>query len=309
MTAFFEVAEYNTSTGMIRLTSMTNYNRLNATFYPNPEDDYATLRGQLELIESGEGKIPAPSSPSNGDVLTYDSGTTTWVSAPPVREVFKCEYGVTAYADIAAALSAGKMVVAQYNDSIYTYGGTTQQAINFYAVTMTIARRISVATNTATWSNGMLALVPEDRTINNKNLRSNITLTASDVGALPNTTVLPTKTSDLVNDGATGTSVYVEPGDLAAVAISGSYNDLTNTPQIPGPALFQCEYNVTTYSEITQALAAGQLPYVQWGSEYYLLAYADAAGSDYRFVTSSLSSAQKVCVNTGDVWSVTYMDL
>ena len=43
-------------------------------------------------------------------------------------------------------------------------------------------------------------LVPTNRTINNKPLSSNITLTAEDVGALPNTTVIPSSTSDLTND-------------------------------------------------------------------------------------------------------------
>lgn len=133
MTSFFEVAEYNTSTGMIRLTSMTNYNRLNATFYPNPEDDYATLRGQLELIPSGEGKITAPSSPSNGDVLTYDNGTTTWVSAPPVRELFECEYGVTAYADMAAALANNKVLYC-YRGTLLYFGYGDSGGIWFYTL-------------------------------------------------------------------------------------------------------------------------------------------------------------------------------
>ena len=44
---------------------------------------------------------------------------------------------------------------------------------------------------------------------------------------------VPTKTSDLTNDGSDGTSTYVEADDLAAVATSGSYNDLTNKPTIP----------------------------------------------------------------------------
>lgn len=42
--------------------------------------------------------------------------------------------------------------------------------------------------------------VPKERTINNKDLYSDITLTASDVGALPDTTTIPSKTSDLTND-------------------------------------------------------------------------------------------------------------
>lgn len=45
--------------------------------------------------------------------------------------------------------------------------------------------------------------------------------------------LIPTKTSDLINDGANGTSTYVEANALASVATSGSYNDLTNKPTIP----------------------------------------------------------------------------
>ena len=127
--------------------------------------------------------------------------------------------------------------------------------------------------------------VPQTRTVNGKALSSDIVLTASDVNALPASTViptvnnatltikkngnnvatftansstdvsadiivptktsditndsgfitsaaLPTKTSDLTNDGASGTSTYVELDDLATVATSGSYNDLSNKPDI-----------------------------------------------------------------------------
>ena len=109
--------------------------------------------------------------------------------------------------------------------------------------------------------------VPQTRTVNGKALSSDITLDATDVGALPNSTVIPTvndatltiqkngatvttftansatnttaniavptKTSDLTNDGADGTDTYVEAGDLAAVATSGAYADLMGKPSIP----------------------------------------------------------------------------
>ena len=108
--------------------------------------------------------------------------------------------------------------------------------------------------------------VPLTRTINGKGLNSDVVLTAADVGALPSSTVIPTvndatltiqkngtnvatftansatnttaniavptKTSDLVNDGADNTSTYVEADELATVATSGSYNDLTDKPTI-----------------------------------------------------------------------------
>jgi len=108
--------------------------------------------------------------------------------------------------------------------------------------------------------------VPQTRTINGKGLNSDVVLTAADVNALPASTVIPTvndatltiqkngatvqtftanqatnatanivvptKTSDLTNDGSDNTSTYVESDELAAVATSGSYNDLTDKPTI-----------------------------------------------------------------------------
>lgn len=44
---------------------------------------------------------------------------------------------------------------------------------------------------------------------------------------------LPTRTSELTNNGADGTSTYVEADELSTVATSGSYTDLSNTPTIP----------------------------------------------------------------------------
>ena len=44
---------------------------------------------------------------------------------------------------------------------------------------------------------------------------------------------IPTKTSDLTNDGSDSMSTYVEADELATVAISGDYNDLSNKPTTP----------------------------------------------------------------------------
>ncbi len=58
------------------------------------------------------------------------------------------------------------------------------------------------------------------------------TYTQGEVNSLLNAIVVPTKTSDLTNDGADGTSTYVEADDLAAVATTGSYNDLSDKPNV-----------------------------------------------------------------------------
>lgn len=104
--------------------------------------------------------------------------------------------------------------------------------------------------------------VPQTRTINGKGLNSDVVLTAADVNALPASTVIPTvndatltiqkngttvttftansaqnatadisvptKVSDLAND-----LNFVEETDLADVAFSGAYADITGTPYIP----------------------------------------------------------------------------
>jgi len=76
-----------------------------------------------------------------------------------------------------------------------------------------------------------------------------VTLTASDVGALPSDTQIPTRTSQLTNDSgfltgvpseyvteselATAISGKANRSELAAVATSGQYSDLTGKPTIP----------------------------------------------------------------------------
>ena len=65
-----------------------------------------------------------------------------------------------------------------------------------------------------------------------KNKPTNVSAFTNDAGYITSAS-LPTKTSDLVNDGADNTSTYVEADELATVATSGSYNDLLNKPTIP----------------------------------------------------------------------------
>lgn len=72
------------------------------------------------------------------------------------------------------------------------------------------------------------AAVPNTRKVNNRALSSDITLLASDVGALPDTTVIPTKVSDLTNDSGfttntgTVTSVSVKMNDATKGTVTSS---------------------------------------------------------------------------------------
>ena len=93
--------------------------------------------------------------------------------------------------------------------------------------------------------------------------------------ATANITV-PTKTSDLTNDGADGTSTYVEAGDLAPVATSGAYSDITGTPTIP-----------TKTSELVNDGANGTSTYLQ---------ASDLALTN---VTSSVTTGSNVSIDLG----------
>lgn len=77
--------------------------------------------------------------------------------------------------------------------------------------------------------------------------------------------LIPTKTSDLTNDGADGTSTYVEADDLATVATSGSYNDLSNKPTIPA-AQVNSDWNAS--SGVAQILNKPSLATVATSGSY-----------------------------------------
>jgi len=59
-----------------------------------------------------------------------------------------------------------------------------------------------------------------------------VILQTSTTGGIPTEPTIPSKTSGIENDGADGTSTYVEASVLGAVATSNDYNDLLNLPAL-----------------------------------------------------------------------------
>lgn len=153
--------------------------------------------------QTGAVQLTIPTVPSNVSAFTNDAGyvnAAQAANAAPVQsvngqtgavtiegEVFIAEYGVTSYADVLAAYNAGKAVFAKRNSEFYELGyyesGTK---FEFYLTRLTLTKRISVASSG--WNAGELILVSNDIKINDKRLSANITLDASDVDALPDTT-------------------------------------------------------------------------------------------------------------------------
>lgn len=93
----------------------------------------ATARSDLA------GKISAPSSPTSGDILTFNG--TTWVADDPPPGAFIATYGTTTAADIYAAHQAGYVCVC-------TYLGITMYLIE---VSSTFAHFLGLWGGTAYW--------------------------------------------------------------------------------------------------------------------------------------------------------------
>ena len=125
---------------------------------------------------------------------------------------------------------------------VQTTGQSTTDVMSQKAVTDELALKAdasSLATVATSGSYNDLSNKPTIPTVNNATLTiqkngANVqTFTANQsTNATANITV-PTKTSNLTNDGADSTSTYVEADELATVATTGAYSDLTGTPTIP----------------------------------------------------------------------------
>lgn len=101
-------------------------------------------------------------------------------------------------------------------------------------LTLTLQNGTSIAIDISSIVSG---LVPTTRTINGKTLESDITLTASDVGALPDTTTIPTSTSDLTNNSGfiTSESDPTVPDYVKAITETdiSNWNAKANVSDIP----------------------------------------------------------------------------
>ena len=76
---------------------------------------------------------------------------------------------------------------------------------------------------------------------------------------------IPTKTSELTNDGSDNTSTYVEADKLATVATSGNYNDLSNKPTIPA-AQVNADWNAV--SGVAEILNKPTIPAAQVNADW-----------------------------------------
>ena len=131
--------------------------------------------------------------------------------------------------------------------------------------------------------------VTSSRTINGYPLSSNITLSATDVEALPNTTVIPSKTSQLTNDSGFITSASL-PEEVFVVTYNGTTGD-------------------KTFAEIRTAYSANKVVILNYNGSTYVLEYCIASYCVFaKAGTAGEGTAEQgfiayVICTSGDEWS------
>lgn len=158
----------------------------------------------------------------NGNSL-LGSGNLIVGGSQPVQEIFIAEYGVTTHADVLSAYNDNKAIFLKVPGSGTADAWTAE--ISYYPSLNDIfdfhfASGGSTVTWTLldddSWSSSVQDHVPTTRKINNKALSADITLTASDVGALADTYTAPV-TSVNSKTGA----VSLSASDVGALATTG----------------------------------------------------------------------------------------
>ena len=128
-------------------------------------------------------------------------------------------------ATVLTGLSTATNAVITASDTVLTALGKLQAQITAHISNKSNPHEVTVS---------QIGAVPTTRTVNSKPLSGDVTLTASDVGALPSATVIPTQTSQLTNNSGFITSVQAPVqsvnGQTGTVSLSipTKTSDLTN---------------------------------------------------------------------------------
>lgn len=205
-----------------------------------------------------------PAVPTKTSDLTNDSGFLTTSTLPIATAsrlgVVKIGSGINVAADgtISAAVASldwanitNKPTDVSYwtNDAGYITSAALPTKTSDLTNDSGFITSADVPTKTSDLTNDSGFITSSVNNLTNYYKKSE-TYTQGEVNSLLSAIVVPTKTSDLTNDGSDGTSTYVEADDLATVATSGSYTDLSDKPTI-GNATLTIQKNGTNVQTFT----------------------------------------------------------
>lgn len=195
------------------------------------------------------------------------------LNKPSTASVFTAVYGVTTQAEINAAISAGKAIVLEYVDGGGTHYhatafdiDTTDHIMQFYEAREILGGHITVT---------RFRLSSDDQWT--KSIWSSATVAGTgDYNDLINKPTIPSvPVQDVEVDGTSVVNAqgvaeidltpYAKSADLATVATSGSYNDLSDKPSIPA-AQVNSDWNAV--SGVAQILNKPNLAAVATSGDY-----------------------------------------
>lgn len=193
-----------------------------------------SLADNPSLTATDVGALPDTTSiPEKTSQLTNDSGFLTGLNTVNGKSL--ADNPVLSASDVDALPSNTTYV--SYGSQTLTNAQKTQVRTNIGAGTSNfngsynnLSDKPTIPSSTSQLTNDS-GFVTGENTVNGKSIADNPVLTATDVGALPNTTTIPTKTSQLTNDSGYLTSVPVESvnGKTGKVVLSSS--DVGALPQ------------------------------------------------------------------------------
>lgn len=225
-----DTADLTNGAGFITSSALSNYYTKSETY----------SQGEVNNL------INSLSIPTKTSDLTNDSGFITLTDIPTASAndlgLIRIGTGLSIDSDgIVSVTSAGSVdwddvtnrptnVSYWTNDAGYITSAAIPTNVSSFTNDAGYITSAAIPTNVSAFTNDAGYLTSS--ALSNYYTKSE-TYNQSQVNSLINSISIPTKTSDLTNDGSDGTSTYVEADDLATVATSGSYNDLSNKPTIP----------------------------------------------------------------------------
>ena len=173
----------------------------------NAISDLSTIRSNAEA-----GAGAASTIAGYGDIVTHDADEFLTEHQDISGKANTADLGAAAFSNsyndldnkpTIPTVNNATLTIQKNGTTVKTFTANASSNVTCNITVPTAAADIGAATSDHTHSN----YVPTSRTINSKALTGNITLSASDVGALPDSTAIPSKTSDLTNDSGFITGV------------------------------------------------------------------------------------------------------
>ena len=263
-----------------------------------------------------------PTAPTAADGTdTTQIATTAFVNSAigNAAEIFYATYGSTTYAEITAAISAGKVPMCLYSSRVYILTRDKSPAeYRFFANDEGAVYEI-VCTSSNVWSANVRytqTLISASGLLKgdgNGNVTAAVSGTDYQAPLTAGTdyqTPLPSQTGNSGKFLSTnGTTMSWETAGGASLpdqtGNSGKFltTDGTDASWAAVPVeLFFAEYGITTYAEITAAISAGKVPVCYYDKKMYYFAKNNPP-NPYTFYAQDIFSKFEITCASNDTWN------